>query len=328
MLSRERVTVTIRHGKPDRLPIYGWVRANLSNEIAAAFGSVDAFEDRYEFDLAHLFGGPGPFPGDALRQLSEQCGGTIDPKAALDLPMSDPNQTEAYQSIVDQIAHFKTQRGRFVYVQTPGTFECLNGVFGIENHLCYLLEYPEELRVIYRRLADWATQFAFNCIDLGVDMIHVSDDWGAQNGLLFSPKTWWKMIFPHHKIVCDAVKQRGMFVSLHSDGNVSSVIDGIIQLGYDVVHPWQESAGMSLELFRQKYKDSFTVMGGLDVQSTLGFGRLDELKAEIERLVSMFSDGGLLFCTTHFVQNHCSVEELKFAFDTVYALARESRAEC
>ena len=58
MTSRERVIHVINHNKPDRVPIYGWVRANLEEPISKAFGSVEAFEDRYEFDLAHLFGGP------------------------------------------------------------------------------------------------------------------------------------------------------------------------------------------------------------------------------------------------------------------------------
>ncbi len=50
--------------------------------------------------------------------------------------------------------------------------------------------------------------------------------------------------------------------------------------------------------------------GWLDVQTTIGFGQIDFLKAEIERVIDMFADGGLIFCTTHFVQDQCSLEEL------------------
>jgi uroporphyrinogen decarboxylase len=37
----------------------------------------------------------------------------------------------------------------------------------------------------------------------------------------------------------------------------------------------------------------------------------------------MFPDGGLLFCTTHFVQDHCTIDELTFAYDLVYDLVRQ-----
>ncbi len=321
MLPRERVIKVIHHEKPDRIPIYGWVRANLEKPISEAFGSVEAFEDKYAFDFAHIFGGPGCYPNEELQRLRQDMG-EVEPCRLLEIPMCDPNHMDAYTSIINAIHHHKEQRGRFVYVQTPGVFEALNGVFGIENHLLYLAHFEEDLHEVYRRQAEWNRAFANNCIDLGVDMIHVSDDWGSQKSLLFSPSTWWKLIYPYHKITCDAVKKRGTYLSLHCDGDFTAVIDGVIELGYDVVHPYQESAGMDLQKFKNQYMDSFVVMGGLDVQTTIGFNKLDFLKAEIERVLRMFSDGGLLYCTTHFVQAHCTIEELTFAYDTIYELAR------
>ncbi len=61
MNSRERVIAVIEGRHPDRIPVYGWVRANLEESINKAFGSVVDFEDKYEFDFAHLFGGPGRY---------------------------------------------------------------------------------------------------------------------------------------------------------------------------------------------------------------------------------------------------------------------------
>jgi uroporphyrinogen decarboxylase len=323
MNSRQRVTAVIRRQQPDRVPLYGWVRANLERPISEAFGSVEAFEDHYEFDFAHLFGGPSPYPSQPIEDLRAANGGEVPPPALLDVPLNPPDRVADYRDIVDGIRHHKTERQRFVYVQTPGIFECLNGVFGIENHLAYLRLYEDELRAVYRRQAEWNRAFAGHCIDLGVDMVHVSDDWGAQKGLMFSPKLWWSLIYPHHQITVDAVKARGAFVSLHSDGNITPVLDGVARLGYDVVHPYQESAGMDLAEYKRRWRPSFTVMGGLDIQTTLGFGRLDFLGAEIERVMRAFADGSGLFCTSHFVQDHCTIDELVFAFDTARRLSRE-----
>lgn len=304
------------------MPIYGWVAANLDTQIADAFGSVEAFEDKYEFDLAHLFGGPPVYRDKDLEDVRKNGGGQIEPAALLDIPLADPNEKSGYDGIRSQLDHHKTKRGRFAYVQTHGIFECLNGPFGIQNHLMYLAMYEKALAEVYRRQAEWNRTFAMNCLDLGVDMIHVSDDWGAQTGLMFHPDVWRRLMYPNHKITCDAVRKRGGFLSLHSDGNVSQVLDGIVELGYQVFHPYQESTGMSLEDFKKRYMKSFVVMGGLDVQTTIGFGKLDHLKREIERIVGMFADGGLIFCTSHFVQDHCTIEELKFAYDLVFDLVR------
>ena len=84
---------------------------------------------------------------------------------------------------------------------------------------------------------------------------------------------------------------------------------------------------MNLAEQKQKHGDKFVVMGGLDVQTTLGFGKYDLLRAEIERVLRLFKDGGLLFCTTHFVQDHCTLDELTFAYDLIYRRVRELARE-
>ncbi len=322
MTSRERVIAVIEGRRPDRIPVYGWVRANLAEPISEAFGSVEAFEDKYEFDFAHLFGGFGAYRQKDVEALREAKGGTIEPPDLLEIDMTDPNDDSAYDSLRADVEHHKTQRDRFVYVQTRGIFEPLNGVFGIENHLMYLALFEKELHEVYEREAAWNRQFAMNCLDLGIDMIHVSDDWGAQVGLMFSPDTWRSLIHPYHKITCDAVREREGYLSLHSDGNVTQVLDGIVDLGYHVLHPYQVSAGMDYGLYFEKYANRFTIMGGLDVQTTIGFGDCSRLRAEIEDILRAFSERGLLFCTTHFIQDHCTIEELTFAYDLIYETVR------
>lgn len=323
MTSRERVIAVIEGQNFDRIPIYGWLRANLEEEISQEFGSVENFEDRYEFDFAHLFGGPHPYSSEDIDRLRKATGGKIEPSHLLDIPINDPNNESAYDKLSSGVEHHKVQRGRFVYVQTPGIFECLNKPFGIENQLMYLALYESDLHKVYQRQAEWNRQFAMNCLDMGIDMIHVSDDWGGQTGLMFSPDTWQKLIYPYHKVTCDAVRQRNGYLSLHSDGNIMQVLDGIVELGYNVLHPYQVSAGMDYDLYFTKYADKFTIMGGLDVQTSLGFGNFDRLENEIRSLVQTFQRRGLLLCTSHFVQDHCSIEELTFAYDLVYDIVRD-----
>ena len=321
LTSTELVARTIRgENNTGRTPVYGWVGANLKEVISEKFGSVENFEDVYEYDMAHIFGGPSSFNGDEIKRLIES-GEEITPDILLDIPLNPVNNMADYKNIADSLKHHK-ERDRFCYVQTNGIFECLNSPFGIEDHLCYLVMYPDELKEVYARQAEWNRQFAANAIELGVDMVHISDDWGAQNSLMFSTNMWKEMIYPYHKIVCDFVKKSGKFLSLHSDGNVSSVLDGIVDLGFDVLHPWQEAAGMSYDLYLEKYRDKLAILGGICIQMTLGFGDFKNVENEIRRVFDTLKGERWLCCTTHFVQDHCSIEELIFAFDLAVKLAR------
>lgn len=322
MNSTERVRNTIL-GKPvDRQPIYGWVSANLSEEITASYGSVAAFEDKYEFDMAHLFAGPGAFRKDVIEKIRQE-NEELTPDLLVDEDIfTDPNNPEDYQNLTKAL-EFHKKRERFCYIQTPGFFEHFNDVFGIENHLMYLAMYPEELGELYKRQADWTIQFAGHCIDLGVDMIHISDDWGAQKDMMFSPNLWRELIYPNMKRVVDYVHSRGAFASLHSDGGIMRVADGLVDIGLNVVHPWQENAGMSYDTYLEKYSDKFAILGGVCVQSALGLLPREELEKEIRRVFGKLRGKRWICCTTHFVQDHCSIEDLAFAYDLIYKLARE-----
>lgn len=322
MNSTERVRNTIL-GKPiDRQPIYGWVEWNLRDELNRVYGSGAAFEDQYEFDAAHIFGGPGPYDGELIKRLQAE-NEELTPDIVLENDIfTSPDVPEAYDNLVRSIA-FHKKRDRFCYVQTPGFFEAFNGVFGIENQLLYLAMYEDELAELYARQAEWSIRFAGHCIDRGADMIHISDDWGAQNNMMFSPRLWWKLIYPNMKKVVDYVHSRGVFASLHSDGCVMNVADGLVELGLDVVHPWQENAGMSYDVYLEKYQDKFAILGGVCVQSALGILPREQLEAEIRRVFGKLRGKRWIVCTTHFVQEHCKIEDLGFAYDLIYKLARE-----
>ena len=320
MNSTERVRNTILGKETDRQPIYGWVKENLSEEISRDFGSVEAFEDHYEFDMAHIFGGPKPIAKDRIRVLQAE-NEELTPDILLEEPFVSPDDPALYGKIAASLTHHKA-RDRFCYVQSPGFFEYYNDAFGIENHLMYLLMYQDELAELYRRQADWLIGYADRCIDLGVDMIHISDDWGSQRSLMFNPKLWWELIYPNLKKVADHVHARGAFVGLHSDGCIASVADGIAQIGIDVVHPWQESAGMSYDTYLEKYADRFAILGGVCVQTLLGIEPKEKLESEIRRVFAKLRSKRWICCTTHFVQNHCTMEDLTFAYDLIYRLAR------
>jgi uroporphyrinogen decarboxylase len=321
MTGAERVKNTILGLPVDRQPIYAWVRSNLSEEITEAFGSVENFEDHYEFDAAHIFGTPYVLDKAGLEALRGQVD-ELTPDILLEhLDLYVEPTAENCEKLKQSLDFYKS-KGRFCYIQTPGFFEYFNGVFGIQNQLMYLLLYKDELAQLYARQAEWIVKFADVCIEMGADCIHISDDWGSQKDLMFDPKLWEELIKPNLKRVIDHVHAKGVFVSLHSDGCIEKVVPGLAEIGIDMVHPWQESAGMSYDAYLEKYADRFAILGGLCVQTAFGILGREELLSEVTRVFDKMRGKRWICCTSHFVQKHCSVEDLTAAYDLVYRLAR------
>ncbi|MBQ7917174.1 MAG: hypothetical protein IJ315_10390 [Firmicutes bacterium] len=318
MTSKELVIKTIKGENPGRTPVYGWLKANMEEPITKEFGSVVAFEDAYEFDMAHIFGGPGPF-NKCIQHLRD-AGETITPEMLLDIDFDDIDSESDYENVKQEMAHHRA-RDRFCYMQTPGIFEAMNGVFGIENHLLYLALYPDELQEVYTKLANWNIKNAHHLMDLGMDDIHISDDWGSQKSMMFSPAMHEELIVPHHKRIVAECKKRGVMTSLHSDGCITPALESVVDIGYDFIHPWQENCNMPYSLYLEKYRDKFAILGGVCVQSTLGFGKYERLESEIRRVFDLLKGQRWMCCTTHYVQNSCSIEELIFAYDLIRKLA-------
>ena len=59
------------------------------------------------------------------------------------------------------------------------------------------------------------------------------------------------------------------------------------------------------------------------MQYAIGLMGREELEAEIRRVFGKLRGKRWLVCTTHFVQKHCAMEDLEFAYDLLYKLARE-----
>ena len=80
---------------------------------------------------------------------------------------------------------------------------------------------------------------------------------------------------------------------------------------------------MSYDLYLEKYADRFALLGGVCVQTLLGIASQERLESEIRRVFGLLKGKRWICCTTHYVQNHCTMKDLKLAFDLIYRLARE-----
>ena len=90
-----------------------------------------------------------------------------------------------------------------------------------------------------------------------------------------------------------------------------------------VVFPAARALGIPPEYLVDKRDYGNAIMGGLCVQTTLGFQNYERLEREIRRVFGLLRGKRWVLCTTHFVQSHCTLDELAFAYDLCYKLARE-----
>ena len=88
-------------------------------------------------------------------------------------------------------------------------------------------------------------------------MINLGDDVGMQDRLLLSKETWRQRLKPRLRRVIDAIREasgnRKVWVHYHSDGDVTPLIDDLIEIGVDILNPVQPEC-MNLESVADQYQ--------------------------------------------------------------------------
>ena len=191
---------------------------------------------------------------------------------------------------------------------------------GFERMFEDLLAEPELAHAILDRVAEFHIEHfrrTLSASERAVDLAFTADDIGGQNGLLMSLKTWEEFIKPRHVRLNRAIHEFGAKVVYHSDGDVMDAVDGLVDMGIDVLQALQFSAGkMNPVVLKEKHGDRLAFEGGVSVQTTLPFGTVADVKAEVEKLISVLGEnGGYILGPSHWIQAGTPPENIVAMFD-------------
>ncbi len=146
-------------------------------------------------------------------------------------------------------------------------------------------------------------------------------DFGTQQSTFCSEKTFRSLYMPYYQRINAWIHKNTSWKSFkHSCGAVGTLLDAMIESGFDILNPVQCSArGMAAGHLKEKYGDRLTFWGGgVDTQRTLPFGTPDEVRAEVrERIRTFGASGGYVFNTTHNVQARIPKENLMALYESV-----------
>lgn len=159
-----------------------------------------------------------------------------------------------------------------------------------------------------------------------IDVINFSDDLGTQKNPQISREMYQEMIKPYHKQVFQYVRKNypSVKVFFHSCGAIYDLIPDLIEAGVQILNPVQLSADkMDPRKLKNEFGNDLVFWGGgVDTQSTLTFGDIEEIKDEVKRNIEIFAPGGgFVFTQVHNIQANISPERVM----TIYISANKLR---
>lgn len=153
-----------------------------------------------------------------------------------------------------------------------------------------------------------------------IEAIQTNDDFGAQDALQIPPDLYRSMFKPRQRRWIEFVKARtSAKVFLHCDGAVAEILPDFIEIGIDILNPLQTSArGMEPAWLKREYGRDLTFWGGgVDTQTTLPFGTVEDIRREVrDRIRLLGPGGGYVFTTIHNIQPDIPPEKVIAVFET------------
>ncbi len=226
-----------------------------------------------------------------------------------------------YSAIEARTAAWQVEGDYCLLVPNGNIFETAWYMRGFEKMLLDCILNPEMVHYIMDRVTRFYIDFFRGCLTAGkgrIDLVFTADDIGGQNGLLLSLDMWEEFIKPYHKELNAVIHDLGARVIYHTDGSIMKAVDGLIDMGIDVLQALQFSAdGMDPQKLADSAAGRLSFEGGVSVQTTLPFGSEQQVVEEVRNLIEVLGrGGGYILGPSHAIQAGTPPENIVAMFDT------------
>jgi len=174
------------------------------------------------------------------------------------------------------------------------TFLQLSDIRGYENLLFDFADEESRLWELMEIIENFNTGTVMRYLEIGVDTFGFPDDLGMQKGPMLSPADFRKYIKPSYERLMKPVRERGIPVHMHSDGDIRDLIDDLIDGGVDIINLQDLVNGV--DYISRRLAGKTCVEIDIDRQNITVFGTPDDIDKHIRYVVESIGrrEGGLM----------------------------------
>jgi len=234
-------------------------------------------------------------------------GGQISSKADLaKIQLPDPDDPTLYEPLhcfVDQYRH--TNLALFCRVPL-GADPVILGM-GFERFSYALFDDYPLLETLFELYTGWYARAMKHLCAIDFDFIWSGEDIAHKNGPFLSPKMFRKLFMPYYLRVASQITKPWIF---HSDGNLIPVIDDLLSLGMNGLHPI-EPGPMDLAEMKRRYGHHLCLCGHINLD-TLSRGTPEEIDRLVKEAIAIAGPGGgYIAGSSNSVTSYCQPENVR-----------------
>ena len=199
--------------------------------------------------------------------------------------------------------------GMKLLLQSGGVLENVMWLMGYTGLAEALYDDPDLVRDMFDKIGDIIYRSFERVIDCpAIGGVFFGEDMGFKTATMIAPEHMRKYHFPHLKRLVDLTHKHGKFFVLHACGNLSEVMDDLIDyVGIDAKHSF-EDAIQPVSDFKRQYGHRIGVVGGVDVDALARMDVESIRKYTRAILEECGPGGGYALGTGNSVTNYVKVE--------------------
>jgi uroporphyrinogen decarboxylase len=225
-------------------------------------------------------------------------------------PWPDPSDPHLLDGAAKTLAQ---DHGRHFIAPNFGMclFERAWSLRGFDSMLMDMLENPAWVEELLDRIVEIQIAVAARFVGLGVDGGYFGDDYGAQRGMLFSPKVWRHLIKPRLARLFAVFREAGLPVILHSDGDIWAILPDLADIGLTCLNPVQPEV-LEHERLCRDFGKHLSFYGGISTQTVMPGGTPAQVKEACALCVRQLAPQGtgLVLGPSHRMQSDIPVENV------------------
>lgn len=199
----------------------------------------------------------------------------------------DPADDSLYEPIKRFIDKYGNEElATFLYMAWG--MDCVISSMGFEAFSEALYDNRKLVENVLDRYTEWNSALVDRLNSVGIDFIITYNNIAFNSGPLFPPQILREIFLPKIKLVADACKIPWVF---HSDGNISPILEDLLTLGMNGIHP-VDPLSMDLHSIKKRYGKRVCLWGNVDLSYTLTRGSTAEVETEVIRCIKSAGSGG------------------------------------
>ena len=204
-------------------------------------------------------------------------------------------------------------------------FERAWALRGMENILMDFVIHREFVDELLDKLMQLQLDALDKILHLPFDCVRFGDDFGAQKGLIMGTGYWRELLKPRLAKMYGKARDAGKVVAIHSCGDNTEIMDDLIEIGVQILNPFQPESNDIFEM-KRVYGNRITFDGGIGTQEILPYGTPEEVRQEIEDCARVLSkNGGYILGITKGIRAEVPVENAVAALETIEAEVHRKR---